>query len=49
MKRLEVVVTKTTSGEQDFLQILSADLTTIHMTLIADKIVVRDDRGEEEG
>ena len=42
--KLTVQITKTTDGKSEYLQVMSGDMMTINIVLIADKIEVRDDR-----
>ena len=43
---LTVTVTKTADGLRDYVQIMSGDMLTINVVLIADRIVVEDHREE---
>ena len=43
-KKLTVTVTKTATGEHDYIQIISADQFSLNIVLIADEIVMRDAR-----
>lgn len=43
---LKVTITKTANGLQDYIQIMSDDLMTTNIVLIADQIVVEDHRDE---
>lgn len=42
---LKIEVSKTTKGDQDYLQVMSADMTSVNIVLLADKIEIRDTRG----
>lgn len=42
--KLTVTVTKTSQGDQDYIQIMSSDMFSINVVLIADKIEVLDKR-----
>ncbi len=46
LKKLNVTVTKTANGLQDYIQVMSADLISVNIVLIADKIEVHDYRPE---
>ncbi len=43
---LHIQVTKTSDGLRDYVQIISADQLTINLVLLADKIVISDQRDE---
>ena len=42
--RLTIQVTKTSDGTQEYVQIMSDDMFSINVVLIADQIAVTDDR-----
>lgn len=42
--RLTIQVTKTSRGDQDYVQIMSDDLQSVNIVLIADRIDIRDSR-----
>lgn len=42
--KLTIQVTKTSRGDQDYVQIMSDDFQTVNIVLIADGITIRDDR-----
>ena len=42
--KLTVTVSKTANGKQDYLQIMSDDMFSVNVVLIADKITVEDKR-----
>lgn len=42
--RLNVTVTKTSRGDQDYIQVMSDDMTTVNVVLVADSIEVQDHR-----
>ena len=44
LDRLNVQITKTADGSSCYLQIMSADMVALNIVLVADKIVVKDDR-----
>jgi hypothetical protein len=44
--KLTVTVSKTADGKTDYLQVLSGDQFALNIVLIADKIEMRDARGE---
>ena len=46
--KLNVTITKTSTGEYDYIQIMSDDMTAINIVLIAGKIDVKDHRPEEK-
>ncbi len=48
--KLTITVTKTADGSRDYLQIISADMFTTNIVLIADEIVVEDhrDQGDDD-
>lgn len=41
---IKIIVSKTLDGKADYVQIMSTDMTTINIDLIAGKIVVEDTR-----
>lgn len=43
-EKLTITVTKTANGQQEYVQIMSADMFSINVVLIADEIEVRDER-----
>ncbi len=46
---LKVTVSKTSNGDKDYLQIMSDDMFSTNIVLIADKITIEDARPKEEG
>ena len=44
--KLTIQVTKTSRGDQDYVQIMSDDFQSVNIVLIADHIKVQDDRAE---
>lgn len=46
LDKLTVTVTKTSDGLSDYIQVMSADMLTVNIVLIADLIVVEDHRAE---
>lgn len=42
--KFNVTITKTSDGTQEYIQIMSDDLTTVNVVLIADEIEVQDAR-----
>lgn len=42
---LKIEVSKTTKGDQDYLQVMSDDMVSVNIVLLADKIEIRDTRG----
>jgi hypothetical protein len=42
--KLTIQVTKTSRGDQDYVQIMSDDFQSVNIVLIADSIKVEDDR-----
>ncbi len=46
--KLIIQVTKTATGDGEYVQIMSNDMLAVNIVLIADKIEIRDDR-EPEG
>lgn len=42
--KLTIQVTKTANGEQEYIQVMSDDMFSINVVLIADQIEIRDDR-----
>ena len=42
---LQVTISVTRNGDQDYMQIMSADQTSINIILVADRINVQDSRG----
>ena len=46
--KLNITVTKTADHLQEYIQIMSDDLTTINVVLIADEIEIKDTRPEAE-
>ncbi len=47
--KLAIQVTKTSDGLQEYVQIMSGDMLTVNVVLIADEIVVNDDRESGNG
>lgn len=41
---LNITITKTSRGDQDYIQIMSDDLLSVNIVLVADKIFVSDHR-----
>ena len=46
--KLNITVTKTSRGDQEYVQIMSDDLMSVNIVLIADQIVVEDHRGKSK-
>jgi len=46
--KLSVQISKTSRGDQDYMQIMSDDLMSVNIVLIADRIEVNDTRDSEE-
>ena len=44
MDLLNIQITKTAYGEKEYIQIMSKDMMSINIVLIADKIIISDDR-----
>lgn len=44
--KLKVTVTKTRDGVRDYVQVMSEDMVSVNVVLIADEIVVEDARRE---
>ena len=50
VNRLNVTITKTSDGRSDYIQVMSHDMTTVNVVLIADEIKVEDFReGSADG
>jgi hypothetical protein len=47
--KLNVTVTRTSTGDQDYIQIMSEDMISVDVVLVADKIVVKDHREAAKG
>ncbi len=47
--KLTVTISKTAMGNQDYLQIMSDDLVSVNIVLIADEIQIKDDREAPDG
>ncbi|KKK60045.1 hypothetical protein LCGC14_3028270 [marine sediment metagenome] len=45
---LNVTITKTADGKQDYIQIMSDDIISVNIVLVADKIKVEDHRGPKK-
>ncbi len=45
-EKLTITVTKTADGQRDYLQIMSADMLSTNIVLVAEEIVVEDHREE---
>ena len=43
--KLNVTITKTADGKQDYIQIMSDDVISVNVVLVADRIKVEDHRG----
>ncbi len=43
-EKLTITITKTADGLQEYVQIMSADMVSINVVLIADEIEVKDTR-----
>ena len=48
MENLKVTVTKTADGASDYIQIMSSDMVSVNVVLIADVITVDDMREGED-
>jgi hypothetical protein len=46
MTRLTIQLARTADGKQDYLQAMSGDMVSVNVVLIADRIILRDDRPE---
>ena len=46
MTNLNLLISKTSKGNQDYLQIMSDDYTSVNIVLVADKITVDDKRAK---
>ena len=46
--KLNVTISKTSRGDQDYLQIASEDQTTINIVLLSEKITLSDHRPKDE-
>jgi len=46
--QLNIQITKTSDGKQEYIQIMSADMVTVNVVLVADRIVMQDMRPKEE-
>ena len=44
--RLTIVLSKTANGQHDYVQIMSRDMITTNIVLVANEIVVEDKRDE---
>ena len=44
IEKLEVTITKTADGKDEYIQIMSGDYVSVNVVLIAKKIVVKDGR-----
>ena len=42
--KLNVTITKTSDGSRDYIQIMSDDMITVNVVLVADEIEVKDGR-----
>lgn len=42
--KLSVTVSKTSRGDQDYLQVMSDDMVSVNVVLVADQITVSDSR-----
>jgi hypothetical protein len=42
--KLTIQVTKTADGKKEYVQIMSGDMLTVNVVLIAEQIVIRNDR-----
>lgn len=45
--KLNVVITKTAKGDQDYIQIMSQDMFSVNSVFVCDKITLEDKRKEE--
>ncbi len=45
--KLRVVITPTATGEGEYIQVISDDMVTVNVVLVAESIEVLDTRGEE--
>lgn len=46
--RLDVTITKTSTGQADYIQVMSEDQVSVNIVLISSKITVKDHRTPEE-
>ena len=44
MNKLNATISKTSNGKQDYLQVISEDMVSVNIVLIADKIEIKDHR-----
>ena len=44
--KLKVQISKTSRGDQDYIQILSDDLLSVNIVLVVDKVEIEDQRDE---
>lgn len=44
---LQVTVTKTSRGDQDYIQVMSDDQISVNVVLVADRIEIQDHRGKK--
>lgn len=42
--KLDITISKTRSGNQDYIQIISADMVSVNITLVAEEIEIKDMR-----
>lgn len=47
--QLQITVTKTSNGLQEYVQIISDDMTSVCVVLVADHIDLRDERKDDDG
>jgi len=48
VKELTVTITKTSTGEHDYIQIVSDDQLSVNIVLVAEKIIASDYRPKEK-
>lgn len=46
--RLKITISKTSDGRQDYLQVMSDDMISVNVVLVAEKIEVSDARPKEK-
>lgn len=42
--KLKIQISKTADGERDYIQVMSDDLVSVNVVLIADEVEIKDDR-----
>ena len=49
INKLKIQITKTATGDGEYVQIMSDDMTSVNVVLIANEIEIRDDRELTKG